>query len=138
MNRKDFRGLARQRLTEARALLDAGHAPGAYYLLGYAVECGLKAAIAKQTRATDFPPPRKIVDRIYTHDLVGLVKAAGLQADLELELQVNLAFEKNWALVSTWSEDDRYVLRTMPEATDLHTAVTHTRHGVMRWVRQHW
>ena len=40
MNRADLKQLAQLRLREAKALLDGGHAPGAYYLAGYAVECG--------------------------------------------------------------------------------------------------
>ena len=30
-----------------KVLLDAGRYPAAYYLVGYAVECGLKACVAK-------------------------------------------------------------------------------------------
>jgi hypothetical protein len=38
------------RLAEAEALMNLGHADGAYYLAGYAVECGLKACIAQETQ----------------------------------------------------------------------------------------
>ena len=47
VNRRDLQFLARSRLTEAKALLSASHGDGAYYLVGYAVECGLKACIAQ-------------------------------------------------------------------------------------------
>jgi hypothetical protein len=43
MNRNDLRRLARIRLKEARVLLQAKCFDGAYYLCGYAIECGLKA-----------------------------------------------------------------------------------------------
>ena len=43
-------------------------ADGAYYLAGYAIECALKACIAKATRRYDFPD-RKKVDASHTHDL---------------------------------------------------------------------
>jgi HEPN domain-containing protein len=56
MNRTEFQSLAEVRIREAKALLDAGLWDGAYYLAGYAVECALKACIAKRTRAEDFPP----------------------------------------------------------------------------------
>lgn len=55
MNRSDIQILADIRVGEAKALLDLGHWPGAYYLAGYAVECALKACIAKLTKADDFP-----------------------------------------------------------------------------------
>ncbi len=55
MNRIDLQQLARARLREAEALLNAGEWSGAYYLAGYAVECGLKACIAKLTGLARFP-----------------------------------------------------------------------------------
>jgi len=69
MNRSDFKKLAKVRLKDAQALLEKGCYSGAYYLAGYAVECGLKACIAKQTREFDFPPDRKVIDAVYIHDL---------------------------------------------------------------------
>jgi hypothetical protein len=47
MNRNDLQNLSRLREKEAKVLLDNGCFAGAYYLLGYAVECALKACIAK-------------------------------------------------------------------------------------------
>jgi HEPN domain-containing protein len=55
MDRKDFRALSRVWLSEATALLNAGLPDGAYYLAGYAVECALKACIAKETQRYEFP-----------------------------------------------------------------------------------
>src|SRR5712692_7302814 len=60
MNRNDLRRLARIRLKEARVLLKAACYDGAYYLCGYAVECGLKACIAKATRRSEFPDLEKV------------------------------------------------------------------------------
>lgn len=66
MNRRTFQQLSATRLADARALL-AARRYAAYYLAGYAVECALKACIAKQTRRYDFPPDPRSVSRIYTH-----------------------------------------------------------------------
>src|SRR5919106_3680906 len=44
----------------------AGEPSGAYYLAGYAVECGLKACIAKQVRRHEFPD-RTTVNQSHTH-----------------------------------------------------------------------
>jgi HEPN domain-containing protein len=71
MNRNDFKVIARIRLKEARVLLKNNCYDGAYYLSGYAVECSLKACIAKQTRRHDFPE-KKAVQESYTHDLEGM------------------------------------------------------------------
>ena len=46
MNRSDFQQLADVRIDEAAVLFAQGKYDGAYYLAGYAVECGLKACIA--------------------------------------------------------------------------------------------
>jgi HEPN domain-containing protein len=49
VDRQDLQELSRVRLKEATALLKLGLFDGAYYLAGYAVECALKACIAKAT-----------------------------------------------------------------------------------------
>jgi HEPN domain-containing protein len=67
MNRIDFQKVAETRLQESKALLAAGFPEGAYYLAGYAVECALKACIAKRTREHDFP--EKESKDFYIHDL---------------------------------------------------------------------
>jgi hypothetical protein len=45
VNRTDLQKLARVRLGDAKVLLKAKRWPAAYYLAGYAVECGLKACV---------------------------------------------------------------------------------------------
>ncbi len=45
MDRADFQRLALDHIADAKALLAARRWGGAYYLAGYAVECGLKACI---------------------------------------------------------------------------------------------
>jgi len=45
---------------------------GAYYLAGYAVECALKACIAKKTQRHEFPDKRR-VDASHTHNLIQLL-----------------------------------------------------------------
>ena len=55
MKRTEFQAVARMRVREAKVLLDAGDSPGAYYLVGYSIECALKACVARQVRRCDFP-----------------------------------------------------------------------------------
>jgi HEPN domain-containing protein len=47
VNRNGLQDLSKVRLKEATALLNLRMYDGAYYLAGYAVECALKACIAK-------------------------------------------------------------------------------------------
>lgn len=60
-------------MKEAKALLTLGLNDGAYYLAGYAVECALKACIAKQTQRFEFPDKDKVT-KGWTHKLNELVK----------------------------------------------------------------
>lgn len=101
MNNSDFQKLASIRLKEAQVLFREQQYASAYYLAGYAVECGLKACIAAQTRAGEFPPKPDIVRGYYQHDLNGLVKAAGLRRELETQLESTVGFIKNGKLFKT-------------------------------------
>ena len=136
MNRLDFQALARVRLAEARALLDAGLPDGAYYLCGYAVECALKACIARKTQRHDFPPRPDEVRRMYMHTLVDLVKLADLEADLR-EARRDRRFEEHWALVQQRSEQTRYRRTSTSEAQSLLQSVVDRKHGELRWIRRH-
>ena len=118
-------------------MLDVGQYSGAYYLCGYAIECAIKACIAKQTLRYEFPDKKK-VNASWVHNLKDLVKVAGLQASLELEIQGDAQFEVNWKTVNDWSELSRYEVHTRLEAEDLYKAVTDGKHGVLKWLRQHW
>jgi len=137
MNRADFQKLTELRLNEARALLDSNCYEGAYYLVGYAVECGLKACIAKQTQQYDFPI--KDSNKIYVHDLNNLLKLSGLAEEHRANSEQNEDFKLNWAIVKDWKEDARYSLEiTMDQAQTLYSAVTDGKDGVMPWLQKWW
>jgi HEPN domain-containing protein len=136
MNRDELQQLARLRLKDGRALLRGGNYDGAYYLLGYVVECGLKACIARQTQRYDFPDRRSVSDS-YTHDLEKLAGVAGLQQSLNQAIRNDSVFAIHWGIAKDWSEESRYNRYTSQEARALYSAIT-GRHGVLRWIRQHW
>jgi HEPN domain-containing protein len=137
LNRDDFQQISRIRVREARALLQNGNYDGAYYLCGYAVECGLKACIAKKTKRYDFPNDKTVKDS-YTHNIEQLVGVAGLKTDLQKEINSNKQFEVNWAVVKDWTEVSRYERHDYIKARDLYSAVANRRNGVLKWIRQHW
>jgi hypothetical protein len=138
MNRRDFQALALLRLREVQVLLANGMPDGAYYLCGYAVECALKACIARQTQRHDFPPDPRMVQGIYTHDLAQLVNRARLTESLSTERRANPVFDGYWDEVAAWSEASRYNRYTLDEAQHMYLAVSDRRHGVLRWIRQFW
>ena len=122
MNRSDLQALAETRLNEARVLLDAGFPEGAYYLAGYAVECALKACIARRTREHDFP--ERDAQKYYKHDLQELLTHALLKPELEMAVRLEPRLKEGWNLLKNWSEEARYERgRTVQEARDLIAAV---------------
>jgi hypothetical protein len=96
---------------------------GCLYLSGYAVECALKACIARSTRRHDFPDKRR-VNESYTHDLQTLLQAAGLRDKLDQEAQADAGLKTAWAAISNkWNVDRRYNwLVAKQEAVDLYKA----------------
>ena len=125
--------LADRRSREARTLLDVGHAGGAYYLAGYAIECGLKACIAKQFRSDVIPD--WAMGRIKTHKIDELVKIAGLVLELDAARR-DAVFDDQWEMVITWEPERRYdpdVTREL--ASQMVAAVGDGENGVLRWIR---
>jgi len=138
MNRSDLQNLAELRIKESGILLQAASYPGAYYLAGYAVECGLKACIAKQTKQHDFPD-KELVNKSYTHKLEELLKAAQLKDRLDNDMKSNKQLEAYWACVVDWDEKKRYELRvTQKEAKDLYDAISDPTNGVLQWLKKLW
>lgn len=129
--------LAEERVRDAEALLEAGQWSGAYYLAGYAVECGLKACIAKLTNQDDYPD-KDLAQRCYTHNIEVLVEVAGLVLQRKTDVTANAALGANWLIVKDWSEKARYQLWTEPQARKLFAAVTDINNGVLTWIRVHW
>ena len=137
VNRKDLQSLARIRLAEARTLLGAGHPDGAYYLAGYAIECALKACIARSTLRHEFPD-KKIVDASYTHDLEKLIKVANLEPARSQDGGRDAAFRNYWDLVVGWSEHSRYRRVDQETANAFVDAVGDRKRGVLAWIKRYW
>jgi HEPN domain-containing protein len=138
MNRTHFRQLADIRIDEAAMLLAQGKYDGAYYLAGYAVECGLKACIAKLTNQDDFPPKPKFIHDYYSHEIEKLVKTAQLAPQRDADAVADPYLQTNWGIVKDWTEESRYERKTRDEAERLIAAITDADHGVLTWIRQYW
>ena len=138
MNRDHFQQLADVRIDEALMLLAQGKYDGAYYLAGYAVECGLKACIARLTNQNDYPPKPKYIYDYYSHEIEKLVKTAGLTTERNADVAADLDLEANWGIVKDWSEESRYKRKTQAQAQQLIAAITDAAHGVSPWIRQRW
>lgn len=135
MNRGDFQRLTDLRLSDAEALFASRAFEASYYLAGYAVECALKACIAKRTREFDFPDRRE-VERSYTHDLERLVEVAKLKTVLSEDAGRDESLAGNWATVRVWSEASRYVLDVAEESAQNMLAAV--RDGILPWLKKRW
>lgn len=134
--RRDFKLLAELRVEEARVLLRSRKPQGAYYLAGYAIECALKACIAKRRKAFEFPPKAREVNNMYSHDLDTLLGVASLNAQLDKEIAANSAFAANWNTVREWTVESRYRISGL-SGRDMYNAVSGTN-GVLQWIKARW
>src|SRR5687767_11534656 len=98
MNRTLLQQLADERLRDCDSLLRAGRFSGAYYVGGYAAECALKSAIARNVREHDFPDKRT-VEQSYSHKLDQLVRVAGLDRALERATKADPLLGDYWSVV---------------------------------------
>ncbi len=135
MDKADLEKLVDIRISEAEILLTSGNFHGAYYLAGYAIECALKACIAKQVNQYDFPN-KKLAQDSYSHDLTQLLGVAGLRQELE---QMDDEFKVSWATAKDWSESARYECSIeQTKANDLFNAITDENSGVLAWLKTYW
>jgi hypothetical protein len=138
MNRNDFQQLADVRIDEAAVLLAQRKYDGAYYLAGYAVECGLTACIAKLSNQFDFPPKPKSINDYYSHDIDKLVTTAALTNQRYADAAADSVLKANWEFVKDWNEESRYQRKSQNEAQQLFATITDAAHGVLPWIRQRW
>jgi HEPN domain-containing protein len=141
--RRDFQKLADDRLADARALFKARRFDAAYYLAGYAVECAIKAHIAKLGRHHQFPPAPETVRDIYSHDFNKLLKAADLAQTVEAAKKGDVKLQRYWeGIVKDWSEKSRYNRSGKRvgknKAQDMIDAVGDPEHGVLKCLKTGW
>jgi HEPN domain-containing protein len=137
MNRHQWRAQAIGHIEGAKSLLSGGHFSSAYYLAGLAVECGLKACIARKFKIHTWPE-RKFVDGIYIHNLTKLLGYADLVLVLKAEERRSGLFSAHWNTVKGWTVDSRYETWSQAEAIDMVEAASKRGNGVLSWIKRHW
>jgi HEPN domain-containing protein len=137
VNRAELQRLAKERIHDAKVLLGARRWSAAYYLAGYAVECALKACIAKLMRAEEFPD-KGFAEKCWTHNLPQLLGLADLKTDFTAAMLADSDLQDNWDIVKEWTESSRYARKTKADATGLFEAITDNKHGVLSWLKPRW
>jgi len=139
MNRADLQKLANDRVADARVLLGGKRWSCAYYVAGYAVECGLKACILAHIEKTGVIfEDRKYAEKCWTHNLEDLMLLAELQVDFAVARVADVNLGDNWDVVKDWTETSRYLRATKTEAEELYRAITDKKHGVLTWLKLRW
>jgi HEPN domain-containing protein len=141
--RKDFQKLAEDRLADARVRFKARRFDAAYYLAGYAVECAIKAHIAKRSRHHQFPAAPETVRDIYSHDFNKLLKAAHLAQAFEAAMSADDKLRSYWyGAVKDWTEKSRYDRNGRrvgkQKAKDMIDALADPDHGVLKCLKTDW
>lgn len=134
--RRDFQRLAELRAREASTLAKAGNQHGAFYLGGFAIECALKACIAKQTKRYEFPADARYANKVFTHDLGDLLKLAHLDAQLDRDMRSRPQLATNWGIVKLRKVDSRYEKAGL-NGKDMVVAVN-SSDGVLEWIKLYW
>jgi HEPN domain-containing protein len=139
MNRADLQWLARERLRDAKRLLTGGRWSGAYYLAGYAVECGLKSAVLAHIERTGIIfLDKKFAEKCWTHNLAELLQLADLKAEFDLAAAVDADLLSSWDTVKDWTELSRYARTRKANARSMYAAVAAKKHGVLSWIKDRW
>jgi hypothetical protein len=142
LSRAELRQFAQDRIEDARVLLQNGRWQGAYYLSGYAVECGLKSCVLAHVEKTGIifkdKDYLKDLGKCWTHNLGELVVLAGLADEQDLTTKGDVDFAANWKVVANWSESSRYEQKTQNDAQQIYDAITQITHGVLPWISQYW
>lgn len=140
VTRDDWQKIAEERLIAARTLLAASNWSSAYYLAGYAVECGLKSCILAYVASTPHAIflEKRYSEKCWTHDIVELAKLAGLGDVRESDIIADIGSRGNWSIATKWTEISRYELKSQLEAESLYKAIADDTNGVMQWIRARW
>jgi HEPN domain-containing protein len=130
--------LAESRLEDARILLINQQWTGSYYMTGLAVECALKACLARAVREHDYPD-KKFVNDMYQHRLQKLMELdAALWRALQADTNTNANLAANWSTLKDWDDEKRYDIVQEQTAAGLYDAAADADSGIMQWIRGRW
>jgi hypothetical protein len=105
VSRAELQQFAEDRILDARALLAASRWQGAYYLSGYAVECGLKSCVLAHIERTGIIFKEKEyleeLRKCWTHNFEQILGLARLTDQRNNDIAKKAA---NWTVAMGWRE----------------------------------
>lgn len=107
----DLRNIAKKRLATVKLLIDARDWEMAAYMMGYTLECALKAAACKTLHLPDYPPTNKNKEDAYfkTHQFEQLLIVSGLSHILSPT--GNVQAYRNWSMFTIDYSGDWITMR---------------------------
>jgi Na+-translocating ferredoxin:NAD+ oxidoreductase RnfC subunit len=97
----------------------------------------LKAAIARLYNQHDSPEKQFLTD-CHTHNILALVRLAGLETVRASDVAKNSALAQSWLIVKDWNERSRYERHSHAKASKMIDAVADNVNGVLPWIEVHW
>jgi len=92
---KQLKLIAKARLRSVEFLMKAKDWDGAVYMMGYVLECALKASVCKTLRLSEYPENRKTDGHFMTHNLDQLLVLSGM-SDL-FNISAPVVIFQNWS-----------------------------------------
>lgn len=144
-NHKELKAIAKSRLRASRILLAHMDFDGAVYMMGYALECCLKAIICKRLNLAQYPDKNVSTDKnniFKTHKFDILLTLSGLENDFSLSTAPPRRSE-NWSLVTRWKPEIRYEpigSRSEEDTKRMYEALVEDPDGIITWInkRRKW
>ncbi len=139
VKREVFKRVAKKKLNAAKILYSAGDFDTAGYLLGYVVECSIKALICKTLKLDEYPDTGRHHDVFASHDFDRLILLSGYSKDIDLNANEDLF--NNWSILTKdWKPETRYNEGVYSEALikDKITALEEPNNGFLFWIKKRW
>jgi len=139
VNRQILKSVARAKFKAAKILSNAGDYDTAGYLLGYVVECALKATICKKLNLTEYPDTGRHKDVFASHDFDRLLTLSGYSS--HINLSVNPDLFQNWSILTQdWKPETRYSENVYSANTIQHKilALKDPGNGFLAWIKHRW
>ncbi len=143
-NNLDLKKITKSRLKSVKILIPSGDYEGAVYMMGYVLECALKALICKRLNLSKYPDEKGEIAKFFkTHKFDPLLILSGLSNTFSLN--GDLAKAQNWSDFTKYYPDDWPIMRyenhsnwdeVMVKA--MYTNLIDSKHGILTVIKKRW
>ena len=139
-NHKQLREISKSRLRTSKILIDHQDYDGAFYMMGYVLECALKSVICKRLNLANYPDKDSSEDKrsiFRTHKFDILLTLSGIEKDFSLSTLVPARRSENWSIATKWRPETRYEpigSHNQIEVVRVYEALTENPEGILNWI----